>query len=429
MAIDINLLRILKHKDDFYKVRGRVPDAALEQQTNVILKDFEKYFKKFPDHEVVDVSAFVTLFRAWHSNLKKESLAAYEGILKKMREDVPESNKDAILEQMLEIRLSSDVATLLAKFEDGDVDNFYGQLTELFDQHKLDAKITGIDFIRTDIGELLKQDEVGFGYSWRMDCLNSCMRPLRPGDFIVLAGRPDKGKTTFLASELTHIAGQLPGEQTVVWLNNEGPGGRIKQRVWQAALGIGVKAMIDMHNKGQLVPKFKQLMGGMINRIRIFDIHGMDIYAVERIIETNAAGVVVYDMIDKIRGFKDAARTDLALEAMYDWARELCVKYECVGIATSQISVEGAGLLFPQQHMLKDSKTGKQGACDAQIMIGASDNPGMDRVRGIGVVKNKLRIEGKPQDPQAQVQFKPEIARFVDIPMEEADEDALDETG
>lgn len=419
--IDIALLRILKHRDQFYKVQGRVPKEAIEEKTRVLLNDFEKYFDKFPTEDVVDTQTFISLFHAWHSTLNKESLTAYGQLIQRLKVDVPAEQRDGIIESMMEIRLTSSVATLLAQFEDGDVGNLYGALQELFDQHKKDAKITGIDFIRSDIGDLLLRDEHDDGYRWRMDCLNECIRPLRPGDFLIVAGRPDKGKTTFIASELSYIAGQLPGEQTVVWLNNEGPGDRIKQRLYQAAVGMTLSQMIEAHQAGTLVPMFDKLMG-MVDRMRVFDIHGMDVYAVERIIETNNTGVVVYDMIDKVRGFGDAARTDLALEKMYDWAREICVKYECVGIATSQISVEGDDDLFPTMPMLKDSKTGKQGACDVQIMIGASNAPGMQSIRGIGVVKNKLRREGKPQDPQARVVFKPGIARFEDIPIQEEEE-------
>lgn len=426
MGIDLNLLRILKYKDDLYKVRGRVPEAALEKRTNDLLADFAKYFKKFPDHQVVNLATFNTLFRAWHSNYNDETMTAYTSLFAKIKQDVAAENKDIILENMMEIRLSADVSSLMLQFEEGDVPDLYRDLSNLFDQHKLDAKITGIDYIRTGIGELLQHDEDQDGLKWRMDCLNDCMRPLRWGDFIILAGRPDKGKTTFLASEVSHLATQLLGGQTVVWLNNEGPGQRIKQRMYQAAVGMTLSQMITAHAAGELEPLFDKLMG-MADRIRVFDIHGMDTVSVERIIETNTPGIVIYDMIDKIRGFGSAARTDLGLEMMYDWARELCVKYQCVGIATSQISVEGDGLMFPTMPMLKDSKTGKQGACDVQIMIGSSNEPGMQSIRGIGVVKNKLQREGRPQDPQAQVVFRPTIARFEDVPMEEITEDELNE--
>jgi replicative DNA helicase len=107
---------------------------------------------------------------------------------------------------------------------------------------------------------------------------------------------------------------------------------------------------------------------------------------------------------------------------MYQWARELCVKYDCIGIATSQISNEGDGLQFPTLPMLKDSKTGKQGANDFQLMIGASNDPGLGRVRYIGLPKNKLRREGGPSDPRATVKYEPELARYSDLPTTEPQE-------
>ena len=82
---------------------------------------------------------------------------------------------------------------------------------------------------------------------------------------------------------------------------------------------------------------------------------------------------------------------------------------------------------FPTLPMLKDSKTGKQGAGDFQIMIGASNDPGLQIVRYIGAPKNKLRREGGPSDPRATVKYEPEIARYTDIPMVSG-EDADDTT-
>ena len=104
------------------------------------------------------------------------------------------------------------------------------------------------------------------------------------------------------------------------------------------------------------------------------------------------------------------------LEAMYQQTRNLGIKYDCPIIATSQISNEGDGLLYPSKGMLKDSKTGKQGACDAMIMIGQANDQNMAGIRGISTPKNKLKLEGKPSCPQEEVQFKMDIARYEDSP-------------
>lgn len=424
--IDISLLRIMKHRDDYFKIRNRVPKDALNKQTHALLDDFGKYFDKLPDHTVIDLTNFLTMFRAWHPKLSDEHLKAYETIIKKVSEDIPEDAKEGIMHTLMELRLGGDLLKLVTDFEDGEVENIHAAIEGVMEDFRRDAGIKSLDFLRDKIGDLLQDEIDDSGLRWRLACLNDSLRGLRPGDFGIVAGRPDKGKTTLLASEITHMAEQLPGERTVLWLNNEGPGRKIITRLYQASLGVRMSELVSMHQRGELEPAYEKRMG-MPWRIRVFDVHGMDTYAVERIIEQNNAGVVVYDMIDNIRGFGDAARTDLGLEKMYQWARELCVKYDCIGIATSQISNEGDGMQFPTLPMLKDSKTGKQGACDFQIMIGASNDPGLSKVRYIGAPKNKLRREGGPADPRSTVKYEPEIARYTDLPTSSETETA-DET-
>lgn len=413
--LDLNLLRICKHRDEFYKLRNRIPVETLNKQTAALLADFGKYYDKFPQHEVIDLAVFLPMFYSWHPKLTDEHKAAYEQVIKALKQDVPEAERKGIMHSMMELRLGGDLAALLTDFEEGDVPNIHASLEKMLENFKRDANIKSLDFLRDRIGDLLQDEIDDTGLRWRLECLNTATRGLRPGDFGIVAGRPDKGKTTFLASEMTFMASQLPGERTVVWLNNEGPGRKIITRLYQSALGVPLSEMIRMHRAGQLETTYDDMMG-MPWRIRVFDVHGMDTYAVERIIEQNNTGIVVYDMIDNIRGFKEAARTDLALESMYQWARELCVKYDCIGLATSQISQEGDGMQFPTLPMLKDSKTGKQGACDFQLMIGASNDPGLQRVRYIGMPKNKLRREGNAGDPRATVKYEPELGRYTDLP-------------
>lgn len=414
--IDLNLLRILKHRADFYRVKGRVPKEAMDGQTNAILTDFEHYFKTFPDHDRVDHATFLPIFRARHPSLTAEQRSAYEGILTNaMQADVPDATKDGIMRSLLELRLGTQMAQIVAQYDAGELENIQFALSQALDHFKTDAGVREIDYIRDDIGLLLQDEISDEGLRWRLECLNNSVRGLRGGDFGIIAGRPDKGKTTFIASELTHLASQLPPDRPALWLNNEGPGKRIIPRLYQAAIGATMSELIKFNTAGKLKDMYAAIMGSL-DRIRVIDVHNQDCFTVEGLIEKHNPGIVVYDMIDNIRGFGDAARTDLGLEKMYQWARELAVKHDHAGLATSQISNEGDGLQFPTLGMLKDSKTGKQGACDFQLMIGASNDAGLNGIRYIGMPKNKLRREGAAPDPRAEVAYQPQKARYEDIP-------------
>lgn len=422
--IDLSLLRILKYRGDFFRIRKRIPDAAVDKNTVKILDTFEVYFDRFPEHTVIDIPTMLPVFRSLNTGMKEETRQAFEQILKTVKTDVDEDTKSTVMQFLLELRLGTSIALLLEQWDAGDLPNIHAALREATDEFELDADIKSLDYLRPDIRALINASLDENGLQWSLTCLREAMRGLRGGDFGIIAARPDKGKTTFLVSECMHLLKQLPLDRNLIWLNNEGPGDRIYMRAVQGALGLKQSELraLDAASEGGASAAFFKAIGGD-TRLRVVDIHGLDTYAVENIIRNNAAGLVVFDMIDNIRGFGDSARTDLALEKMYGWARELCVKYDFIGLATSQISNDGDGMQFPTLGMLKDSKTGKQGACDFQLMIGASNDPNLAGMRYIGLPKNKLRREGARGDPRATVNFRPQIARFDDVPIDPTTEE------
>ncbi len=426
--IDLALLQLLRFKEDYKRVKGRIPDASLDPQTLALIEDFGKYFYKFPEHEAVDMITFLPMFRAWHPTLSKDQYAAYEVIIKNVQKELPEEARVGILDTLLELRLGTNLASLLARYDSGDLPDINGALHRALDEYKADATGATVDYVEDNISDLLKEEIDNSGLHWRLECLNESMRGLRPGDFGIIAARPDKGKTTFIASEVTYLASQLDSGKCILWLNNEGPGKRILPRLYQAALGATIPELAALDGGGLLGRAYEKAMCGT-DRIRVVNIHGRDAFTVEQIIERNNAYVVIYDMIDNIRGFGDQPRTDLKLEEMYKWARTVSVEHDVIGLATSQISNEGDGLLYPTLGMLKDSKTGKQGACDFMLMIGASNDPNLSGVRHLGMPKNKLRRPGGPGDPRATVNYDPQIVRFSDLPiLMEAEEQSNEQT-
>lgn len=199
----------------------------------------------------------------------------------------------------------------------------------------------------------------------------------------------------------------------VVWLNNEGPGRRILSRIRQAALGMSTGEIRELGpNKARQL--YIEAIGGDEQRIMVKDIHGFTNWEVEEMLRKLDPGLVIYDMIDNISfvggTINHGERTDQILEAMYQWARALGVRLDFPGIAMSQISADGEGHRWPLQSWLKDSRTGKQGACDF-ILTGGFD-PNLPSTRFIGTTKNKLKLEGAKGNPEAQVFFDADRARL-----------------
>jgi len=222
-----------------------------------------------------------------------------------------------------------------------------------------------------------------------------------------------------------------PGEnRSILWFNNEGPGRNIVMRCFQAALGKTIEEMAVLSKTPASTPEavaqyktaireqYAAALGGRAGVLRVFDIHGMWNWEVEDLMRMYKPAMVVFDMVDNIKFGGEAnnngQRTDQLLEAMYQWARLMGVKYDCAVFATSQISGDGDGLQYPTLSMLKDSKTGKQGAADVIITVGTVNDPMLATSRFMGCTKNKRARTGVTSSPMTEVRFAGDIARYVE---------------
>jgi|5_EtaG_2_1085323.scaffolds.fasta_scaffold25804_2 replicative DNA helicase len=413
--LDLQILRVLKYKENYDKVFSSLDKDALDPRTMTILKDFGKWFKESNHPKIHTIKFKAYFFNFAHPKLPEEVAAYYSKLLDKVEKDVDTKTESILMSKIIELGAATDLSNLLKAYQDGEevrlVEDGLATLEKHYEALKRDA---GDDiFVEDDIMDLIAEDQDDSGLKWRLDCLNNAMRPLRSGDFGIVAARPDAGKTTFLCSEFTHMASQLPvdGSKPILWFNNEGEGNRIKKRLYQAALGATIDELIKLNTDGKLVEAYTKALRN-INNIRIIDIHDWTDRNVIEVLEKHPTSLIVFDMIDNIKftGMKRDARTDQILEQQYQWARVLGVKYSCPVIATSQISGDGEGLQWPTMEMLKDSRTGKQGAADFILMIGRSEDPKLDGSRFLSLPKNKLA--NRIKDPRAEVYFKPQIARY-----------------
>lgn len=429
MSLDTTVLRLLKHRDRYEKLARAVPLRALDTTVQIIFNDFGDYFKEFPDVTTIDAGAFMLWFKGFkHPNLPEASCSVIDQIMRRATEDV-----DSVVEEGMKARLVAaasayDLADLLTRFqagEDVDLRRSVEQITEAYDT-QVDRKVKNPQVLDR-IEDLLEAEKNEVGLHWRLPGLNRHIKPLRPGDFVVIAARPDKGKTTFLADQGTFMASQVDTlypwtdeseRRCGMWFNNEGPGRNIITRNFQAALNATTEDLVKKSAAGTIRAEYAEALGGRGGTLRVFDIHGMWNHEVEDLMRLHKPAFVFFDMIDNIQfggsANNNGQRTDQLLEAMYQWARMMCVKHDCVGFATSQISADGDGMQWPTLPMLKDSKTGKQGAADIILTIGTVNDMTMENLRYLGCTKNKRVRTGVSKSPQLEVTFDGDRGRYVE---------------
>lgn len=284
---------------------------------------------------------------------------------------------------------------------------------------------TGLDevpeewFVTDDIGEICNDVYTKHGYRWRLRALNESLGSLRAGNFGFLFARPETGKTTFLASELSFMASQNPydsleADRPILWFNNEESDKVVKARVIQAALGWD-KCQLMSNQEGAAIGY------NHATKMRIKLITGeysMTTTSVERIIKRMNPGLVVFDQIDKITGFKND-REDLRLGSLYQWARELAKTHGCPVIGVCQADGSGENVKWLTMSNVSSSKTAKQAEADWILGIGKIDTEGMENLRFLNISKNKLTGDSDTipslRHGKLTVIIEPEIARYRDV--------------
>lgn len=436
MSLDLTTLRFLKKRDRFARLAKVVPRQALDNRTASLIKDFGRFFKDFPDANEIETNSFRILFNQLHPTLGDEDRAYYAELIRQVsEEDVDPSIEAGLMTRLAAAAAAADLLKDIEAFNMGE---------EIDLRRAVEQRITDFDnFVQrkvknpqvlTPIEELIEKEENDFGFHFRLQCLNDHIKPLRPGDFLIWAARPDKGKTSSILSETTFFAPQIdqlwPGERRIgMWLNNEGPGENIVMRAFQSACNVNTDELIALNKQPASTPekiekyrtrlreKYAEALGGRAGALQVFDIHGWWMHEVEELIARNKPAFVVFDMIDNIRFGGEVSnngqRTDQLLEAMYQYVRLMAVKYDFLAIATSQISADADGEPFPTLPQLKDSKTGKQGAADVIVTLGASNDPMLENSRYIGCTKNKRTRRGASVSPRCEILFDRDRSRLI----------------
>lgn len=277
-----------------------------------------------------------------------------------------------------------------------------------------DGEDKDFEFVSDDLVELAAERNSVVGLRWRLRALNEALGSIRQGNFGFVFARPETGKTTFLASEVSFMATQIKDrdEGPILWFNNEQVGQEVMLRIYQATLGVdNVNLFRNLEENRRL---YHEATGG---KIKLIDKASITWKQVEKICNAQKPSLVVFDQIDKIKGF-DNDREDLRLGAIYIWARELA-KTHCPVIGVCQADGSGEGQRWLTMANVANAKTSKQAEADWILGIGKLNEAGYDNLRYLHLSKNKLwgDHDSKPalKHGRIEVLIEPEVGRYRDI--------------
>jgi len=399
------LLNILILQEYYNKYRNFImvkEDKELQTLYSLLDKAMETYQRDLSYEEF-------TYYVLSNITYDKDVIEALLGIIQKtnIQPDLAES----LLVQYKERSLAHAIALTAIEVTEGKKP--FSDLADKLVDAAVPTNITDEeDFVSTDLIELYENQVKKHGLRWRLRTLNRIFGSLRKGDFGFIFARPETGKTTFLASEVTHFAEQLQEDSgPIIWFNNEEDGKKVQLRIFQAALGVTLQDLFkDVATANTLYRNLTR------DKIKVIDSANISKQQVEAICKRYNPSCIIFDQLDKIKGFI-GDREDLRLGTLYQWARELAKVY-CPVMAVCQADGTGEGKKWLTMENVANAKTAKQAEADWILGIGATHQDGFEFIRHLHASKNKLTgdedSDPKMRHGKADVIIQPEVARYED---------------
>lgn len=402
---EVALLNILVNLQVYNKYRQYI-EIKDDKELSTLYNFLDKLIDSFQrDLSFEEYSIYVL------SNLQRD-VDVYKAILDEVRRiNVQEDMATELLEQFRNRNLAHTIALLAIDVTEGKKP--FSDLS-LAINNCTDTPLSQVEqsFVSDDLEELYTEHVQKHGLRWRLQSLNRILGSLRKGDFGFIFARPETGKTTFLASEMTHFASQLKEEEgPILWFNNEEDGKKVQLRVFQATLGVTLEELFS--NKEKANTEYHAITKG---KLKLIDNASISKTMVEKYCRDYNPSAVIFDQLDKIKGFI-GDREDLRLGSIYQWAREIAKTY-CPVIAVSQADGSGEGKKWLTMENVANAKTAKQAEADWILGIGATHQDGFEFIRHLHASKNKLTgdLDSEPAMRHGKIDciIEPEIARYSD---------------
>lgn len=414
MSYDIDLLVVTSNKDTYNRFKEHVKKHNVSPITLEIFNVLGEYWDNYPTRTEINYPEFRTFFSIVKGRKLKDP-SAYEVAFDNLKDalDKPSPIVKDLLGKLIETDYATQIYDVCLKIGTG----MGGELESIEPLLNAYKKEVGSSVEKEDVFvkpslDYLSSTVASGGLRWRLKELNVALGPIRKGDFIIIAARPETGKTTFTASEASYMMEQLQPDEHVIWINNEEASNKVMMRVIQAFHQVTSSDLLA--NPKVLEAAF--IAGGGERFLILDDDSGIkSVHKIATLFKEFKPGLIIFDQLDKVHGFKQD-REDLRIGQLYEWARDVAKEY-CPVIAISQVDGTGEGEKWIQMNQLRGSKTDKIGEADAIVTIGKSNEPGMDLQRFIHVPKNKLFGGAETLEAHRhgcfEVDIEPARARYV----------------
>lgn len=374
-----NLLKLFL-KQDFYNIYNHL----IKEDTfagdygflyKIISETHKKYSSDITESELRAIVSAKRLSGSKHNLIDKlitDIISTPDGS-PEIAVDLLKSAKNAAIARQIAV-------TAVALEENKAVETFE-KIKVLLEQADCEDTTTITQQVPTSLEELLECSKAGGLWSWSMSALSERVPSIGPMMNVIIFGRPEVGKSSFIAAQ---VVGFLRQGAKVLYIANEEPGFKVMLNLVRNALKESDKGL------EKLTKEKKKAWTDIKDRIIMLDTADNSIGDIERWLAEFKPDILVLDQTDKISAQSRFDAGHERLKDLYVRVRLLARKYMIACINVSQASADAEGQQYVPYHMLDMSKTGKAGEADVIIGIGKDPMREETNVRYLTVSKNKL---------------------------------------
>lgn len=407
--LELLLLRLLLYNNNFIKYKHLIDYSYIKEYSLELYSIYNVLEELFAVNETNELNDLIAFFYSKYPNANEKYKLLFDTLADI---EVSESVVDSVLEELDKKKNALLLSEKAFAFTQGraSADELQAISDKIYNPVKQEEEEDV--FLSLDIESILNKQFLSPGLRFRLQCLNKSLGSLRQGDFGAIFARPETGKTTFLASEVSFMLDQIPDDSSIIWANNEEQGDKVILRICQAYYGLRTDQLLA--NLGTIRREF---LAKFQHKLKFIDRATIDKAFIEAVLKNNKASLLVFDQMDKVKGFK-AERDDLLYGTIYQWGRELAKQYcPIISVCQADGTAEGSKWLY-MNHMAL-AKTSKQAECDWILGIGKSHAPHEEMMRYLNLSKNKLSgdADSNPElrHGRFDVIIRPELARYEDL--------------
>lgn len=276
-----------------------------------------------------------------------------------------------------------------------------GSITDISQIQTLLSKVDG-DFLPKDFDEQVDTDPLKLFESlnstgrWVLNIpvLSQYIRHVGGGQLIVIAARPESGKTACLVNLMAGKQGFAAQGAKVVYIGNEESAASTAGRAVCCFMELPFQ-QLRINPELADTPEWHEV------RKKLTFLHKPEItmHQLDNYCKRQRPDVIILDQLDNFSISGEYNSDHERIGAVYRKAREIGSKYDCTVIAATQASAEAEGQTKITFSMAANSKTDKAAAADIFIGIGRQDEQSTmeepnEVLRYYNVSKNKTGWKG-----------------------------------